>query len=187
MRQITGFALVSLFAMSACSSSSATKPGVTARPESVWVVGGTGNTATVEVTTSARAMTTRVNAPVARVWQLLPVVFDSLGISIGHLDHQQHVIGTGDFKARGKLGKAPLRRYVDCGTAKGGVPTADTYEVSMSIMTQVQPADQDASDVSTLVQAAARPLNFAGDYVRCFSTRAVEAEMMQLLARELAR
>jgi hypothetical protein len=120
------------------------------------------------------------------VWQVLPIVFDSLAIDIAHLDHQARVIGNRDLKVRGKLGKVPLRRYVDCGNAQGA-PSADTYEVSLSVMTQVQPGDSASTNVSTLVQAVARPVNFAGDYVRCLSTRALEAQLMNVLGRQLGR
>ena len=180
-----GVVMLTIIAASACSSSQ-TKPEVAARPETVRVVGSTGMTTSVGTTTSDHAVTTKMAALPARVWQVLPIVFDSLGIDIAHLDHQARVIGNRDLKVRGKLGKVPLRRYVDCGNAQGA-PSADTYEVSLSVMTQVQPADTVTTNVSTLVQAVARPVNFSGDYVRCLSTRALEAELMNVLGRQLAR
>jgi hypothetical protein len=184
MRIMLGCAALSLATLSACSS--AAKPEVTARPETVRVVGGTGGMTSVGTTTSDHAVTTTVKASPARVWQLLPIVFDSLAIEIAHLDQQARVIGNRDLKARGKLGKVPLRRYVDCGNAQGA-PSADTYEVSLSIMTQVQPADSVSTNVSTMVQAVARPVNFAGDYVRCLSMRTLEADLLTILTRQLAR
>jgi hypothetical protein len=180
-----GVVILSIMAASACSSAQP-KPEVTARPETVRVVGGTGTMTSVGTTTSDHAVTTKLMALPARVWQVLPIVFDSLGIAIADLDQQARVIGNRDLKVRGKLGKVPLRRYVDCGNAQGA-PSADTYEVSLAVMTQVQPADSVSTNVSTLVQAVARPVNFAGEYVRCLSTRALEKELMNVLGRQLAR
>jgi uncharacterized protein YggE len=177
--------ILAIIAVSACSSAQ-TKPEVTARPETVRVVGGTGMTTSVGTTTSDHAVTTKVDALPARVWQALPIVFDSLAIDVAHLDQQARVIGNRDLKVRGKLGKMQLRRIVDCGSAQGA-PSADTYEVSLSVMTQVQPADSVSTNVSTLMQAVARPVNFAGDYVRCLSTRVLESELINVLSRQLAR
>jgi hypothetical protein len=185
MRMMLGLAGLCLGALSACSAAG-NQPEVTARPETVRVVGGTGAMTSVGTTTSDHAVNTTVKAPPARVWQLLPIVFDSLAIDIAYLDQQTRVIGNRDLKVRGKLGKVPLRRYVDCGSAQGA-PSADTYEVSLSVMTQVQPADSASTNVSTLVQAVARPVNFAGDYVRCLSLRNLEADLMKILMRQLAR
>src|SRR5687768_3744527 len=149
MKSVIAWTL-SVVALAACSSSE--KPEMTARPETVRVVGNVGNLTSVGTTTSDGTVTTKVSATPDRVWQVLPIVFDSMAINIAHLDQQARVIGNKDLKVRGKLGKVPLRRYVDCGSAQGG-PNADTYEVSFSVMTQVQPADATSANVSTLVQA----------------------------------
>ena len=184
MKSIVALATYSAVTLAACSSTA--KPEVTARPETVRVVGNVGNMTSVGTTTSDHTVTMKVQAPPDRVWRALPIVFDSMAIDIAHLDQQARLIGNRDLKVRGKLGRAPLRRYVDCGSTQGG-PNADTYEVSLSVVTQVQPADATSANVSTLVQAVARPVNFAGDYVRCVSLRSLEADLLKVLERQLSR
>ena len=169
-------------ALGACSASTT---GDTGSVQSVRVVGAAGATSMTTAPTDIASSTT-FEAPVDRVWRALPAVFDSLGIPVTHLDQREHVIGNADIKARGRLGKVALRRYVDCGSTQGG-PNADTYDVWLSVMTNARAAATGNTMVSTTVQAMARPVTFAAEYFRCRSTRELENAIFDILRRQLAQ
>src|SRR6185369_5080988 len=82
------------------------------------------------------AKVTTVAYPVDRVWLVLPAVFDSLGIVLTDFDEKTHVIGNAGMKAHKALGKVSLGTYIDCGATQG-FPSADSYDIQMSVMTQI--------------------------------------------------
>jgi hypothetical protein len=180
--------LVAVFVLviAACSSSSNPKPAVVTNPETVRVVGGTGYGSSFGTTSSDGSFATTITALPNDVWRALPLVYDSVSIPVEHLDQRARVIGNQNLKLRGRLGKVALRRYIDCGNTQGA-PSADTYEVWLSVMTQVQPKDSVATTVSTIVQALARPINFSGDYIRCTSTRELETSIARLLKQQFEK
>jgi hypothetical protein len=189
MRNPTNFALrfVAVLTIAGCgaTATTATPPPP---PTTVRVVGGVGGQgATTAVTTSASDLPTAVTYSFAvdRVWRTLPEVFDSLGIPVAHLDHNSRVIGNKDLKIRGRLGRVPLRRYLDCGSTQGG-PNADTYDVWMSVLGWAQPKDARTTELALQLEAMARPVTFAGDYFKCSTTRELEKALNAILARRLA-
>jgi hypothetical protein len=122
--------------------------------------------------------TNSIPFPVAQVWDALPVVYESLGIPVTRLDATKHVVGNPGFKRRRQLGSVSLARYLDCGRGQGG-PSAETYEVHLTVLTEVQPAAPAAgTTVATLVDAMAKPVTFSGEYVRCSSSGALEARIL---------
>jgi hypothetical protein len=136
---------------------------------------GAGN---LRIRQNDAAKVTRFSSPIARVWAVLPSVYDSLSIPLTDLDANKHVIGNSGMKAYKTLGKTSLTRYLDCGKTQG-FPSAETYEIQLSVMTQVAP-DGDGSTMSTLIEAAGRPLAFAGGFTKCTSTGALETRLADL-------
>ena len=189
MQNQTAFALrfVAVVLLAGCSASTTTTSAPTP-PTTVRVVGGVGGAgATTSVTTSATDLPSAVTYDfvVDRVWRTLPQVLDSLGIAVEHLDQTSRVIGNKNLKIRGRLGRVPLRRYLDCGSTQGG-PNADTYDVWMSVLATAQPGEASATQVSVLVEAMARPVTFMGDYFKCQTTRELENALFAILTRRLA-
>jgi hypothetical protein len=111
-----------------------------------------------------------------RVWTVLSAVYDSLGIPIATVDSKRFLIGNTGFKVTGKLGKTSLSKLIDCGRTQG-FPSADSYEVYLQITTQVQAKDQ-GSMLSTLLEAAGRPMSLSGDYVKCSTYGTLEAAII---------
>jgi hypothetical protein len=126
------------------------------------------------------------NVPYAAeaVWNVMAAVFDSLGIAVGTLDPTTRVIGNTALKVHGRLGAVPLSRYVDCGQTQG-FPSAETYDVHLSVLTQVTGGKESTSTIATIVEAAARPVQFKGDYSRCESKGELEARIPRLVAARL--
>jgi hypothetical protein len=186
MRNPAVYALrfVTAITIAGCGSApTSTTPPVT--PTTVRVVGSGGPVTNVSVSATDLASATRFEFPVDRVWRTLPEVLDSLAIPVAHLDHNARVIGNMDLKIRGRLGRVPLRRYIDCGSTQGG-PNADTYDVWMSITATAAPKAANATEVSVQLQAMARPVTFAGEYFKCATTREFENALFAILSRRLA-
>ncbi|MGQ0814495.1 MAG: hypothetical protein ACT4O1_08510 [Gemmatimonadota bacterium] len=150
------------------------------------IVGGSGATTSISTVSSEIPSVATVKLPLDQVWQVLPSVFEAIPIKIEQLDQRTRVIGNPNLKLRGRLGKVQLSRYIDCGSAQGG-PSADSYDVLLSVVTQAQAADPASTTVSTIVQAVARPINFSGDYMRCSTTGGLEAHISKLLNERLAK
>ena len=124
-------------------------------------------------------MTYELTAPVDALWKVLPAVYDSLGIEITRRDPASHTLGNDGLRLRRRLGKVPLQRYLDCGSSQGG-PNAESYDVHLTVRTRLQPGAAGHSRLSTTVQAQARPINFAGDWVRCTSKNQLEQRIAEL-------
>jgi hypothetical protein len=132
--------------------------------------------------TSAIAAT--VSAPFASVWNALPAVYDSLGIKVATLDPKGRVVGNGGFKAHHELGKARLSRYIDCGNAQGS-PSADSYEIQLSVLTQVSAAGANSTSLATTVQAVGRPITVVGDFSPCSSNGVLEPLIAKMVSAQL--
>lgn len=122
---------------------------------------------------------------VDQVWRALPVVFDSLGIPVQTIDPVRHTIGATGFLARHRLKNVPLSRYIDCGSAQMG-PAADDYDVRITLLAEVHPAEGGAATVTTTLEALAKPANYAQDYSRCSSKGSLEDKLFGFVRTRLA-
>lgn len=172
MRAVLVLALV---AGSACASSR-NQPAAAAGEQTVRVVGAGGMTQ-ISTTTTNRPSVATVEIPAEQVWRALPAAYQSAGIELALSDSARGVIGNPGFRARRRLGGIVLSRYLDCGHAQGA-PSADTYEVHFSVLTEVQRQADGKTVVSTNVDATARPINFAGESVRCASSGELETRIL---------
>lgn len=118
-----------------------------------------------------------VKAPVETVFRLLPTILDSLGITVTDLDPSRHFIGNSALKVRRQLGGTILSKYIDCGSAQG-FPSAETYDVQLSLRTQLNDLPGGQTAISTVVEAVGRPAAFAGEYVRCSSKGTLEKAVL---------
>lgn len=130
------------------------------------------------------AKVSTLNYPLERVWRVLPSVFDSLGIPLTDLDPAQHSLGNSGMKVHKQLGKTSLVKFLDCGSGQG-FPSAETYDIQMSVRTHVEPSADGGASVSTLVEAAGRPMAFAGEYVRCSTKGELESRIVDGVKAQL--
>jgi hypothetical protein len=178
--------LLSLTAMAACASAGSTSSTPPPRAqETVRVTGGAGG-ATLTMSGADASSVQTLPYSVAQVWQVLPAVLDSLGIPVRTLDPATHRAGNAGFAIRRKLKNTPLSRYLDCGTSAMG-PTADDYDVNLSVFAELHPAASGASTLTTTVEAAARPPNYAQEYGRCSSKGLLEARINEMIKARLGR
>ena len=112
------------------------------------------------------------------------MVYDSVGLKIASLDSAHHLIGNGDAKMRRQLGGVPLSRFLDCGQTQIGY-NADSYDVVLTVKTQLQPDASGATVVRTLVTAVAKPVAFSQEYSSCSSTGKLESRVSDVIRAKL--
>jgi hypothetical protein len=124
--------------------------------------------------------------PVDQVWRALPAAYDSIKVPLNTLDAKTRTIGNDGFKIRQQLGRTPLSSYIDCGRTQIG-PNADSYEVVLTVLTQVQPADNGTSKITTTFESSARPIAYSQEYSKCSSKGVLEAKIMDVVKGRLMR
>ena len=150
-------------------------------------VSGPGGTSSVALGGNDPSIVSKVPYPVDKVWKTLPVVFDSLGIPVSTLEPNGRKIGNEAFKLRGRLKGVALSRYIDCGNSTQIGPNADSYEVVLTMIAEVRPAEAGSTSVRHTFSALARPVNFSQDYSACASKGTLESRFTALLSAALAR
>jgi hypothetical protein len=171
---------IALAMLSGCASSANSPVGRTS-VETTRVATTTGTTSVTTTSTVVPGLVT-LEFPIDDVWRALPVAYDSIGIPVGKMDTLSRVVGNEGYKLRRKLGGVPLTRYLDCGQTQG-FKSAETYEISLSVLTQLQPGGTGLTTAATIVQASAKPVNFAGEYSACSSTGELEKRVADVLSR----
>jgi hypothetical protein len=147
---------------------------------------GNGDVMGITTTSDSRGALKTVAVPIERAWEALPATYAAVGVDYTTLDKRQWVIGNDGLKARRRLGGVPLTRLVNCGGTDGN-PNAATYEVTLSVFTQLIPAGAGETTVRTTVQGPAKSLSFTTDAVNCASTRVLEDRIAGTLAVEAAK
>ena len=148
--------------------------------QTVRVSTGSGGSMIASTVASTASNIATVNIPVNVAWAVLPWVYDSLGIKVSVADQASHVFGNRTLKLRRQLGTIALSKYINCGNAQGG-PSADTYEVQASILTQLLPDTTGGTRVVTTVETSGRPVMLSGDYANCSSKGLLEQRIVELI------
>lgn len=162
--------------------------GVAGRPETVRIRDAEGATlGEVTQTDPEWAATATVAFPIELVWAALPAAFDSLGIRVTQLQPAARTAGNPALRPRRQLGKAMLHEYIDCGRTQGDL-SADTYEIRLSVLSSLRPAQQAGSTVlQTTVTATGKPMGLSGNWVQCSSQGKLEKALLDVLTRGLRR
>jgi len=181
--------LLGLLASAACAGSGPT-PDSSPAEQHVTVPSasdrGGGGGAALNVVPTSGLSTHQLAYPVDAVWKMLPAVFDSLNVPVGLLDPTTHIIGNRGFKLRGKLGKVPLGRYIDCGTTQIG-PNAESYDITLTLTTALRPQAGGGTTMTVDMEASAKPLAFAQEPFRCSTKGALERRVVDLTNALLSR
>ncbi|MBI2795451.1 MAG: hypothetical protein HYX65_01970 [Gemmatimonadetes bacterium] len=136
------------------------------------------------MTSVVAATTTRLGAPADQVFSTLSSVYEKLGIAVTTMVSKERMLGNLDLRARARLGSMPLRRLFDCGGTTGE-PNADTFQLTISVSSEVKDNGDGSSILASLVQATGRPVQFAGNDVRCTTTGELERQIAQQVKLKL--
>jgi hypothetical protein len=175
--------LASLLILAACASGGGT-PGGAPASQTLGVFSPSGMISTT-IPGSDRSHTQSLPFSISQVWSVLPAVYDSLGIPVRTLDPATHTIGNDGFALRRRLKSTALSRLIDCGSTPLG-PNADDYDVRLSVVTAIRAIDG-GTTVTTTLEAAARPANYAQDYSSCSSRGVIEQAIIDAVRVRLAR
>ncbi len=173
--------LLPLALLAACASGGGNVP-LGGTEQTINLADGTGGVLRMRGSDGARVST--IAAPVDKVWRVLPVVFDSLGLALTDINPATHLIGNSGMKVHAKLGATALGKYIDCGSTQG-FPSAESYDIQMSVKTQVEAASDGSTNIGTLVEAVGRPMAFAGEYVRCSTKGELEQRIADGARKQL--
>jgi hypothetical protein len=179
--------VLSLLGLAGCASSGAIGP---ARPaETVRASGGasmTSGSTGVSIVPSSSEVNVTIASPINVAWRAMPGVYQTLKIPLTTLDQQTHTIGNEGLKALKNLGGVPLSKYLDCGNSQIG-PNADSYDVHLSIVSQLVANANGTTKLVTNLVASARPLAYAQEYSHCSSKGVLEAKLVDELNAALAK
>ena len=136
------------------------------------------------LTTMIAASTVRIGVPADQVFAVLPGVYEKLGIPVTTMVNKDRMLGNLDLRARARLAKTPLRRLFDCGGTTGE-PNADSFQLTITVSSEVKDNGDGSSILSTLLQATGRPVQFAGNDVHCSTTGELERQIEQQVTFKL--
>ncbi|MBI3790838.1 MAG: hypothetical protein HY275_08165 [Gemmatimonadetes bacterium] len=180
--------LLILLAVAGCASAGSSG---SSRPEGEAIVvqntqniiqtGGANNIAIGSGMTSIiQAATTHINLTADKVFGALSTTYESLSIPVTTMVTKDRMLGNLEFKARARLGSLPMRRLVDCGMQLGE-PNADSYQIILSVSSEVKDNGDGSSTLATVVQATGRPVQFSGADVRCTTLGELEKRIATIV------
>ena len=184
MSTIVGIAVLSIATLAGCASSrGARKEAPPPHPPELVT---TAATSALDVTKRSGPDTgaVTVRASVGDVWEALIATYEELGIPLTTRDVPTLTLGNGELRVRRRLGTVSLVTYIDCGDTQGG-RSAETYEVVLSIYSQIQSVAPNTNRVRSSFQSMGRPVAIASDYRRCRSTGGLEKRFGELLRKHL--
>ncbi len=179
--------VLSLVSFVGCATA---QPGVEppARVETVRVMGSGQPGGTINLGMSSEAAAPSVAMFVASpddVWRVLPVVYESIAIPVTTRDLPSHTTGNPNLSARRRLGTATMSRLFDCGNTQGAA-SADIYDMRLSVLSRTRAGETGGTVLTTTIEAMGRPVAFSGEYVKCSSTRVLEARIADAVKAQLA-
>lgn len=175
-----------LLAGACASSGSSPAPASTTVQTTMPIIGGGGNNSTLSTTTTTiTAATARFPYSADLVFGVLPSVYEELKIPVTTMVSTEHMLGNVDFRGRRAIGALPMRHLIDCGGTTGE-PNADTFEIFLSVSSEVKPDGPNEAVLATVLQASGRSIAFSGNDVRCSSTGELETKIATLTKQKLA-
>jgi hypothetical protein len=137
-------------------------------------VGGSATTS-IDSYSDVGGSSHRVSAAPDRVWEVMPAVYQGLGIAVGTSIPDAKTIGNVRLDLNRVLAGQPLSTFVNCGEGPTGSPLADSYRVTMSLLTTLATAENGATRVETRINASAANRAVSGATVNCATTGRLEA------------
>lgn len=137
----------------------------------------------VRLSNEAYSATAVIPEPIDVVWPRVRVAYEILDIPVAWTDEPNHQLGNREFRPR-RIGGERLSRFLDCGQGVTARANADTYRVTMSVITTLRP-ESDSADthVETLVQASARSRDTASRPIPCGSKGQLERMIAEMVGR----
>ena len=167
----------------ACASSSepdtTPTPQLTERSVSISGAGEYGMTIFNEPGVASRT----VGVPWRLVWGALEDAYAEMEVEVTYADPATRQMGNTGYRVRRIEGQR-VSTYLDCGMGLTG-PNADNYDVTLSIMTRLDPATGDSTRIETTVDGSAKARATSGNSVHCRSRGELELRVAAHIQRML--
>jgi hypothetical protein len=185
----SALAVLTIVVASAGCASSGGGPNTSSTPTQTTatgrVVSGDGSTTQINamnIDTDVRLFSTGTPD---QVWAVLPMVYAELGIPLSMNNSASKTLGNTGWRTRRAIAKVPMQRYLECGSS-GTLANAETYSITMSIITSVRSNASGGSVVSTAVTASGRnPVTSNSNEVRCVSTGDLEIRIRDMVQKRV--
>lgn len=137
---------------------------------------------TMNIDTDVRLFTT---GTVDQAWSVLPSVYAELGIPLSMNNASGKTLGNTGWRTRRFVGGVRMYNYLDCG-GSGNMQNAETYSITMSIVTTVKPNEGGGSVVSTAITGIGRnPVTSSSADVRCASKGNLEIRIRDMVQKRV--
>ena len=104
-------------------------------------------------------------------------VYESLKVKVNHIDSTTGLVGNTGFNHTGGLGGRRMSSWISCGESMTG-PNADTWRVTLAVVSWIEPVSRDTSKLRTTLMATARNLAEGSRVpMACTTTGQMEAEI----------
>ena len=174
-------ALIALTA-SACATGGGT-PDTAASTRTPISISSTTGRETVDIRTEASLQKITVPVPPTQAWSVLESVYEELGVPVETRDPRSRLMGNEGFLARRVEGR-PMSRYIDCGSGFSG-PLADTYDVTLTLLTQLRDLDGQGTEVTVFLDAFARARATSSNSIHCTSKQSLERRVGELIREKI--
>lgn len=122
-----------------------------------------------------------------RVWEALPAVYADLKLPVTLQSQGDRQLGSQGRRVRGSLGGTRMSLMFSCGPAAGGGEAADSYELTVDLVSQVATGPTTGEAVlRTFATAVAKPMMTSGEPVRCVSTGRLEEKVTEAVRKRAA-
>ena len=130
-------------------------------------------------------MSVSIDAPAAKVWSVLPGVYEKIGIKPEFADDAVMTIGTRSFTSSRLDGKRTTD-FIRCGNQGSGPSAGGMFRNRLSIVTRVV-AIQGKTEILSEVSGTATPVEGTSTgMVTCASTGLIELRIRELTLAALA-
>ncbi len=183
-------ALVATATLTACAAGSGSAgPDIAPTPTvaTARVVTNAGSTVTAGAMNIDLDVKLAVTGTPEQAWTALAAVYQELAIPLSINDAANKTLGNTGWRVRRSIGRVPAQRYLDCGSS-GTLANAETYQLSLSIVSNVKPNPRGGAIVTTALSGTGRnPITSSSADVRCVSTGDLELRIREMVERGIVR
>ena len=171
--------ILCLVAVAGCASAAPSSPGAPASTHA------TESGVLIRLNQESQAVSVSIDAPAAKVWSVLPRVYEQLGIKADFADDAAMSIGANSFTASRLDGKR-ISEFVRCGNQGSGPSSGGMFRTRLSILSRVV-AIQGKAEILSEVTGTATPVEGTSTgMVTCASTGMIEVRIRELTLAALA-
>jgi hypothetical protein len=183
---IRGPLCLAVLALCACASPGGPSPDVSVEPMADRVQSGAG-TLTIGGSATTVGMAVDIAAPPDDAFRALQSVYEDLKIPVADLSPKDRIVGNQQFKTRRRIAGVPMQTYLECG-GNPGQPNAETYDVIITVLSNVSASKDGASSLTTRIQAiASDPGHGQVNQMRCSTTGELEARIAKLVREKVGK